>query len=136
LGGVAFETALEFEHRLRAVPRRPAAALVEATIDEHKPVANGPIERWELHSELALVCPEVRRRALELLPERDPDSFLTGLQAPVSLPAGTIDEAQRPTSLPVAVVGYAFWRLIETARSAVIAIGAAVALALFAEMLH
>src|SRR5215211_790098 len=35
------------------------------------------IELWELHSELVLVCPEVCRRALELLPERDPDAFLT-----------------------------------------------------------
>ena len=34
------------------------------------------IELWELHSELVLVSPEVCRRALELLPERDPDAFL------------------------------------------------------------
>jgi hypothetical protein len=33
-------------------------------------------EPWELHSELALVCPEVRRRALELMCKRDPYDFL------------------------------------------------------------
>jgi hypothetical protein len=133
LGAVTFETALGFEHRLRTVPG-PAAALVEGSTDE--PAANGDIEPWELHSELVLVCPEVRNRALELLPERDADAFLTPLQVPVPLPADTIGEAQEATSLPVAVIGYTLWRLVDTARSAFIAIGAAVALTLLAEIVH
>jgi hypothetical protein len=36
----------------------------------------------------------------------------------------------------VAVVGYALWRLAETARSALVVIAAVVALAVLAEILH
>jgi hypothetical protein len=135
LGAVAFEAALEFEHRLRAVPQRPAAS-VEASIEGPEPSANGAIEQWELHSELALVCPEVRKRALELLAERNPGALLARTGEPISRLATTIHEAQHTSSLPVAVVRYTLWRLIETARSAAIAIGAAVALALIAEMVR
>jgi hypothetical protein len=81
-----------------------------------------------------LVSPEVCERARELLPERDPEAFLDRARAPVVLPAGTIDEAQH-TSLPVAVVGYTLWRLAETARSALLAVAAVVALALLAQVL-
>jgi len=48
---------------------RPAAASME-------------IQPWELHSELMYVDPEVRRRALELLPERDPYAFLARAPSP------------------------------------------------------
>jgi len=136
LAAIAFESSLEFEARLRAVPRQPPAWAGASPVDEQEPPANGDVELWELHSELVLVCPEVRERARELLPERDPDAFLARAQERVLLPAGTIDEAQNTTSLPVAVVAYALWRLAETARSALFALGAVVALALLAQVLH
>jgi hypothetical protein len=98
---------------------------------------DGPrIEPWELHSELVLVCPEVCRRALELLPERDPDAFLASLRGPSFLVSGTADQAQVAAGLPATVSKYAFWRLVETARSALFAVGGLVALASLAELVH
>jgi hypothetical protein len=135
LGAVAFETPLGFEHRLRNVPRQ-RAAVGGPGIEEHEPAADREIEPWELHSELVVVCPELRKRALALLPERDPDAFLTPSQVPAPLPPDTIGELPEATSLPVAVIGYTLWRLVDTARSAFIAIGAAVALTLLAEIVH
>jgi hypothetical protein len=87
------------------------------------------IQPWELHSELVLVCPEVCRRALELLPERDPDAFLVG---PPRAPA----ELRLPHGLPAAVFGYALGRLAETARIALVAIGGLAALASLVEAVH
>ena len=103
--------------------------------DECSPSANDEIGPWELHSELVLVCPELRARALELLPERDPDAFLARPREP-QLTTITIDEDQRPTSLPMAVAGYALLRLIEIARTALVTVACVVALALLADVLH
>jgi hypothetical protein len=94
------------------------------------------VEPWELHSELVLVCPEVCRRALELLPERDPDAYLARPRDPVLLPPGTADDGQVDTGLPAAVFRYTLWRLVETARSALVSVGALVTLASLAEVLH
>lgn len=94
------------------------------------------IEPWEVHSELVLVCPEVSERARELLPTRDPDAFLARGREPVLLATGTIEEPHANTSLVVAVVGHALWRLAETARIAFFTVGMVVALALLAEALH
>jgi hypothetical protein len=108
--------------------------LAEATpVAEREPVANRDIEPWELHSELVLVCPDVCKRARELLPERDPDAFLAGARDPVLVKANTIDGAQRAASLPIAVAGYTLWRLLETARIGLLIVGGTVALALLAE---
>jgi hypothetical protein len=87
------------------------------------------IEPWELHSELVLVCPEVWRRALELLPERDPDAFLVG-------PRRTPAEPRLPHGLPAAVFGHTLRRAVETARIALVTIGGLAALASLAEALH
>jgi hypothetical protein len=135
LGAVAFETPLGFAQRLRTVPRRPADP-VEARIEQHKPAANGAIEPWELHSELVLVCPNVRKRARELLAERDPDAFLVSAREPGATPIATAEAAARAPKLPFAVVVYTLRRLAETARSAFVAVGAVIALALLAELLH
>src|SRR5947208_14178186 len=109
---------LRLEHRLRSVPARPGASeLAAMPSDEREPATNGDIEPWELHSELVLVCPEVCERARELLPERDPDAFLARPRGPVFSPGGTVDEVQQKTNLPVAVVAYVLWRLLETARA-------------------
>jgi hypothetical protein len=137
MAAVAFETALDFQHRLRIVSNPGTAfAAEESLLAEGEPAADAEIEPWELHSELVLVCPEVKKRALELLPERDPDAFLPRAREPVSRPAGTAVAAQRTARLPVAVFGYALWRLAETVRSALFVVGGVVALALLAEVLH
>jgi hypothetical protein len=134
---IAVENAVGLEPRRLAVLGQPVAPWAGARfIDEREPAANGDIKPWELHSELVLVCPEVRERAREFLPERDPDAFLARPREPVFLAAGTIAEAQHTTSLPVAVARYAVWRLIGTARIALFILGGVVALALLAEALH
>jgi hypothetical protein len=115
LAAVAFDPALGSERRLRVVPG---------------------IESWEVHSELALVCPSVRERARELLPERDPDAFPSRRRAPISLPSNTADWPPDPESLPLAVLGYMLWRLADTARAALLALGTVVVLALLAQLLH
>ena len=93
--------------------------------------ARRDIEPWELHSELAFVCPEVRERARKLLPERDPDAFLIRRRRPLPAAAAEI----RP-SLPIAVAGYTIWRLIDTARNGFVAVVAVIALALLVDALH
>jgi hypothetical protein len=134
---VAVETRLAFERRLRAVPRetgassRQTASLLEAVSER-----TGDIEPWELHSELVFVCPEVSARARQLLPERDPDAFLLMLPEPASRQPASVDAVAIAPNLPVAVVGYAFWRLAETARTGFIAVAAIVALTVLAEVLH
>ena len=81
---VAFETALDFQHRLRILSNQGTAfESEECLLAEPEPAANDEFEPWELHSELVLVCPEVKKRALELLPERDPDAFLARARDPV-----------------------------------------------------
>jgi|SRR6266550_1581431 len=135
MAAVAFETALDFQHRLRIVSN-PRTTFQASLLAEREPAANAEIEPWELHSELVLVCSEVRKRALELLPERDPDAFLPRAREPVSRPAGTAVAAQPTTRLPVAVFAYVLWRLVETARTALFVVGGVVALALLAEVLH
>jgi hypothetical protein len=94
------------------------------------------VEPWEVHSELVLVSPEVCERARELLPERDPDAFLTRLREPAVLPAATADRRKHVTGLTVAVVGYALSRLIDTARSAFFVVAGIVVLAVLADVLR
>lgn len=89
------------------------------------------VEPWEIHSELVLVSPEVYERALELLPDRDPDAFLASQRRVISC-----EQVQRHPNLPTAIAGYTVFRLAETARSALIVVGAVVALALLAQILH
>jgi len=137
LAAIAVETELGFEARLRAVPRRPAdRGFEEKRLDDHELATNGGPEPWELHSELVLVCPEVRERARELLPERDPDAFLARPRALVFLPVAAADQAQPAASLCAAVLGYTLWRFAETARTALFVFVGAIALALLAEALH
>jgi hypothetical protein len=137
MSGVAAETRLAFERRLRDVPMKSSASRLR-TVSLHEALSekNCDIEPWEVHSELALVCPEVSERVRELLPKRDPDAFLARRREPVLLATGTIEEPHANTSLFVAVVGHALWRLAETARIAFFTVGMVVGLALLAEALH
>src|SRR6266516_6850678 len=98
--------------------------------------SNGEIEPWELHSELVLVSPEVCRRALELLPERDPDAFMAELRQPSPLPSTATDERELSLGLPAAIFQYALRRVGQTARVGLLTVGAVVALASLAELLH
>lgn len=104
-------------------------------VSEPEP-SNAEIELWEMHSELALVCPKVRKCARELLPERDSEAFLDRPRAPISPSSDTADEAPYLESLPLAVLGYTLWRLAETARTALLTLGGVVALALLAQVVH
>jgi hypothetical protein len=136
MSGVAAETWLAFERRLRAVPMSRAPRPRTGSLHQGLSEKNRDIEPWELHSELILVCPEVSERARELLPERDPDAFLSRLRKPapaLETAPDAVAIAPRPS---VAVVAYALWRLAETARVALVAVGAVVVLALLAEVLH
>jgi hypothetical protein len=120
---VALELPVELRRGLPAVLEEAA----EATDD---------IEPWELHSELALVSPEVCLRARELLPERDPYAFLDRPREPIPLPVAPTDEEELELALPRAVVGYAAHRLFDAARFGLYAIGALAGLASLAELLH
>ena len=97
---------------------------------------NVEIGLWEMHSELALVCPNVRRCARERLPGRDPDAFSERPRARISPSSDAADEAPYPESLSLAVLGYTLWRVAETARTALVALGAVVGLALLAQLPH
>jgi hypothetical protein len=137
MSGVAAETRLACERRLRAVSMesgvsRPRTGSLHEALSEK----NRDIEPWEVHSELVLVCPEVSERARELLPTRNPDAFLSRLREPTPALETARDAVAIAPSPSVAVAAYALWRLAETARVALVAVGAVVVLALLAEVLH
>jgi hypothetical protein len=133
MSAVAVETAVDLRAGLRGVFDEPVA---QRSCDEDLPVPSDGVEDWELHSELVLVCPEVCKRALELLPERDPDAFLAALRQPSFLPSTAHDERELSLGLPTAVLQYALWRLAQTARVGLLTVGAVIALASLAELLH
>jgi hypothetical protein len=91
-------------------------------------------EPWELHSELVLVSPEVYRRALELLPERDPDAFLTRREQ-IAEATPPSDEKEIP-ALTSMILGYTLRQLGHSARFALALIVGSVVLALLAELLR
>jgi len=137
LATVAVEATHEFKAPHRAIRRELEASSREAIyLSEVVSATNRGCEPWELHSELVLVCPEVRKLALELLPKSDTAPFVARPREPVLLPMGPVDNTQRTTNVPAAVVGYTLWRLLETARIAFFTAGVVVALALLAELLH
>jgi hypothetical protein len=136
MSSVAAETRLAFERRLRAVPMSGASRPRTGSLHEAVSEKNRDIEPWEVHSELVLVCPEVCERARALLPERDPDAFLARLREAAPALETAPDAVAIAPSPSVAVVAYTLWRLAETARVALVAVGAVVALALLAEVLH
>ena len=112
------------------------AVQVPLEVPRLRPVAEAEVEPWELHSELTLVSPEVRARALELSPERDPDAFLTAIGRPAVVTPSVPDEVETGPGLAVAVSAYALGRLLQTARSALLFIAGLVALASLIEVWH
>jgi len=93
-----------------------------------------PTAQWELHSELILVCPELRRRARELLPERDPDGLLVKPAALLLEPACSRKQSRLDLHMPAAVLVYGVQRLVEMARFGLIAIGCLVLLVSLADI--
>jgi hypothetical protein len=116
---VTFETPVDVRARLRGA--------------EDAPETSDEVEPWELHSELVLVCPEVCRRALEELPERDPDAFMF---RPSSLADASVTGLEAAPLLAQALLEYALWRFAQTARFGLLTIGTVVGVASLAELLH
>ena len=94
------------------------------------------IERWELHSELSVVSAEVRKRALELLPERHPGAYLSVLRRQATALEAAVSEGEADVTLPVAVATYALVRLLQTLRSGTQFVALSVGLPLLVELLH
>src|SRR6478672_10572883 len=119
LATVAVEATHEFKTPRGAIRRELEPSSREAIyLSEVVSATNRGYEPWELHSELVLVCPEVRKRALELLLEPDTDAFLARPRETPLLLASMLDDGQCPKTLRAAVVAYTVWRLLETARIA------------------
>lgn len=104
--------------------------------DEGALTTDAEVEPWEVHSELVLVSPEVCRRALELMPERDPDAFLARPKQPSVAASGLIDQHAATPSLPLAVAVHVLWRIGQTARSGLLAAGLVITLVYLAELLR
>jgi hypothetical protein len=91
--------------------------------------------------ELALVCPELRQRAIDALVERDPDGFLPPRRPPKPA-AAAVDRATAGTeavSRRELAVGAAAYLAIETAHAAVsgvLAVGGVAGLATLATIVH
>jgi hypothetical protein len=97
------------------------------------PGKSDDVEPWELHSELVLVCPEVCKRALEELPERDPDAFMS---RPPSVADTSVSEREAAPPFGQALFVYTLWRFGQTARFGLLTIGTLVAVAYLAELLR
>jgi hypothetical protein len=92
--------------------------------------AQAGFQPWELHSELVLVCPELRRRSLELLPEAA--DVLVKRPRPVVVVSAPAEEPALPDS---SILRYAVRRVGEMVRLGLTIVGAIFVLALLAEVL-
>jgi hypothetical protein len=95
------------------------------------PFGNDPVEHWEIHSELVLVSPEVRRHALEVL-ARERALLLLRYRAV----DGGNDQASAPAPFLVALGLYAARAVALTLVLAFIAAGSTVAVALALELMR
>jgi len=104
----------------------PRARLYELT-------TNGDFATWELHSELVLVCPELRRQSLALLP--DPEAVAQPAAAVVEppLPLRQVAPLEEPTSEPDSLLGFAVRQVAAMTRLGLQIIGAIVLLLLLTE---
>ena len=92
------------------------------------------IQPWELHSELVLVCPELRGRSLELLPQRPPESSPTPPLTPTVLRPLAAAEDELPLR-PEKLRSFTLRRFGESLRTGLTIIGAFFTLAMIAELL-
>jgi hypothetical protein len=137
-------TAVPVEKHLQLdAPPRPALRPVA------HPRAHEDVQPWEIHSELVLVDPELRRRSLELLPEIDLDARLArppepivlaplAPPAPAAAPAPPATPASVETEPAVESIGflrYMVHRVIDITRFGLAVIGAIFVLAMLSELL-
>jgi hypothetical protein len=128
MSGVAVESPTQVTRPSRN-GRRPEPDFAEL----HEGIEN--FQLWELHSELVLVDPELRRRSLQMLREREqelsaaPPPRPVLVPPPVEAPVPTDDVQVERTS----VVRYAARRVGEAVRLGLTIIGALVLLALLAQ---
>jgi hypothetical protein len=114
---------LQFE-----TPPRPA---LRPVADPPTAPAPADFESWELRSELVLVCPELRQRSLELLPEPASDALAKRPRPVIVVPAPSEEPALPHSS----ILRYAVRRVGETVRLGLTIVGAIFVLALLAEVL-
>jgi hypothetical protein len=116
-------------------PPRVALRNVSGRIQE-TPAAFEDMHAWELNSELVLVCPELRRRSLELLAERDADLSQDRLPRPILLPSAAADDDGQVTGrVAEGVLGYALQRVWDSTRLAFTIVGVLFTIAMLAELL-
>jgi hypothetical protein len=117
-------------------PPRPALRPVAHSsipVDDGTP-PNEDFQPWELHSELVFVCPDLRRRSLELLPEPASD-VLAGRPRPIPVSAPAPVPAGEPAVRPVSLPRYALHRVGEMTRLGLTIVGTIFTLAMLAEVL-
>jgi hypothetical protein len=116
--------------------RTPRVALryVSGRIEE-TPTAFEEMHAWELNSELVLVCPELRLRSLELLPECDPELSHDRFPRPILLPSAAAEHDQVTGRVVVAVLGYTLQRVWDITRLGFTIVGVLFTIAVLAELL-
>jgi hypothetical protein len=120
--------ALDTPVRPATAPRAVLRPVGDSTADER-----AEVQPWEAHSELSLVSPEVRRRLLELLPERD--AYLVPPLPRPSVPLPVVLQKEKPGVRARDLLRYTVRRVGETVRLGLTIVGAIFVLALLAEVL-
>jgi hypothetical protein len=150
-------TAVSLENHLQLAPPRPALHPVAhpATTAEELDYLNGDFQPWEIHSELVLVDPELRRRSLELLPEIDldaaparsprlilhsplvhveaPPPILLSPLAPTASAAVPAPVREEPAVESIGILRYAVHRVVDITRFGLAIIGTIFVLAMLAD---
>jgi hypothetical protein len=117
--------------RTNAQVRESAPLPAVSTTAVGTPSGNQTVESWEIHSELVLVSPEVRRHALEIL-ARERSVHLFRYQAV----EGERKHPSPPAPLAVALGVYLARALVQTLVPASVAIGGTIAFAVLLELLR
>jgi hypothetical protein len=92
------------------------------------------LELEALHSELPFVCPELRKRALELLPEREPYAFLPRQRPAVAVSSTVAPASSGQRSVLGEVAAYAGTRVLQTLKFGLPFAAALGAFAMLAEL--
>jgi hypothetical protein len=134
--GLTVESSVTFGNGLRAALEQAGTEPADGRPAMPRALAaEEPSAHWELHSELVLVCPELRRRARELMPGHDHDGLVTKPAAVLLDPARSRKPSRHDLRGPAAaVLVYAAQRLVELATFGLIAIGFLVVLVSLADV--
>ena len=109
-------------------PAENQRPLVSPRANLREVTTNGDAATWELHSELVLVCPELRRQSLALMPERAPDARPT----PTAVPLHVVVEDE-PSDEPDSLLGFTVRQVAAMTRLGLQIIGAVVLLMVLAD---